>query len=183
MRRPGRGAGPPRDAVFVDPELVAAVEFREWTAVGSLRAPVFKGLRDDRDPRDVVREDAAVPQTDSRRAPAHAAACRRSGGAEIEVEGRRLKLTNLDKVLYPQTGFTKGDLIDYHRRIAEVALPHLRDRPLTLKRYPDGVEGEHFYEKQCPSHRPDWVRHHDGVDSRHTEPRHRTSAWPRTCPR
>ena len=77
---------------------------------------------------------------------------------EVEVEGRTLRLTNLDKVMYPKTGFTKGDLIDYYVRIAPVLLPHLHDRPLTLKRYPDGVEGQHFYEKQCPSHRPDWVQ-------------------------
>jgi bifunctional non-homologous end joining protein LigD len=77
---------------------------------------------------------------------------------EVEVEGRRLKLSNLDKVLYPKPGFTKGEVVDYYRRVAPVVLPHLRDRALTLKRYPDGVEGQHFYEKQCPSHRPEWVR-------------------------
>jgi bifunctional non-homologous end joining protein LigD len=77
---------------------------------------------------------------------------------EVEVEGRRLKLSNLEKVLYPAVGFTKGQVIDYYTRIAPVLLPHLRGRPLTLKRYPDGVNGEFFYEKQCPSHRPDWVR-------------------------
>jgi bifunctional non-homologous end joining protein LigD len=77
---------------------------------------------------------------------------------EVEVEGRRLKLSNLEKVLYPAVGFTKGQVIDYYRRVGPVLLPHLRGRPLTLKRYPDGVEGEFFYEKQCPSHRPDWVR-------------------------
>jgi bifunctional non-homologous end joining protein LigD len=77
---------------------------------------------------------------------------------EVEVEGRRLKLSNLDKVFYPSTGFTKGQVIDYYRQVAPALLPHLHDRPLTLKRYPDGVEGQYFYEKQCPSHRPDWVR-------------------------
>ena len=77
---------------------------------------------------------------------------------EVEVEGRRLSLSNLDKVMYPAVGFTKGQVIDYYTRVAPVLLPHLRDRPLTLKRYPNGVEGGHFYEKQCPSHRPDWVR-------------------------
>jgi bifunctional non-homologous end joining protein LigD len=77
---------------------------------------------------------------------------------EVEVEGRRLKLSNLDKVLYPQAGFTKGQVIDYYTRVSPALLPHLRDRALTLKRYPDGVEGPYFYEKQCPSHRPDWVR-------------------------
>jgi bifunctional non-homologous end joining protein LigD len=74
------------------------------------------------------------------------------------VDGRRLSLSNLDKVLYPRTGFTKGQVIDYYTRIAPAVLPHLRGRPLTLKRYPDGVEGQHFYEKQCPRHAPDWVR-------------------------
>jgi bifunctional non-homologous end joining protein LigD len=77
---------------------------------------------------------------------------------EIEVEGRRLSLSNLDKVFYPATGFTKGQVIEYYTRIAPVLLPHLRGRHLTLKRYPDGVDGQYFYEKQCPRHRPDWVR-------------------------
>ena len=77
---------------------------------------------------------------------------------EVEVEGRRLSLSNLDKVMYPQTGFTKGQVIDYYTRIAPALLPHLRNRPLTLKRYPNGVEGQFFYEKRCPSHAPDWVR-------------------------
>ncbi len=77
---------------------------------------------------------------------------------EVEVEGRRLKLSNLDKVFYPAVGFTKGQVIDFYRRVAPVLLPHLRDRPLTLKRYPDGVEGQFFYEKQCPSYRPDWIK-------------------------
>jgi bifunctional non-homologous end joining protein LigD len=77
---------------------------------------------------------------------------------EVEIEGRTLSLSNLDKLLYPQAGFAKGHVIDYYTRVAPVLLPHLRGRPLTLKRYPDGVEGPYFYEKQCPSHRPEWVR-------------------------
>jgi bifunctional non-homologous end joining protein LigD len=77
---------------------------------------------------------------------------------EVEVEGRRLSLSNLDKVLYPEVGFTKGQVIDYYTRIAPYVLPHLRDRPLTMKRYPNGVEDKYFYEKRCPSHAPDWVR-------------------------
>jgi bifunctional non-homologous end joining protein LigD len=77
---------------------------------------------------------------------------------EVDVDGRRLSLSNLDKVLYPAVGFTKGQVIDYYTRVAPVLIPHLRDRPLTLKRYPNGVDGKFFYEKNCPSHRPDWVR-------------------------
>ncbi len=77
---------------------------------------------------------------------------------EVGVEGRRLSLSNLTKVMYPEVGFTKGEVIDYYTRVSQAVLPHLRDRPLTLKRYPNGVEGQHFYEKNCPSHAPEWVR-------------------------
>ena len=77
---------------------------------------------------------------------------------EIEVAGKKIMVSNLEKVLYPAAGFTKGQVIDYYIRIAPVLLPHLKNRPITLKRYPDGVDGFFFYEKQCPSHRPDWVK-------------------------
>ena len=77
---------------------------------------------------------------------------------EVAVGERTLSLSNLDKVLYPRAGFTKGHVIDYYTRIAPVLLPHLRARPLTLKRYPNGVGDKFFYEKRCPAHRPDWVR-------------------------
>jgi bifunctional non-homologous end joining protein LigD len=76
---------------------------------------------------------------------------------KVEIEGRRLALSNLDKVLYPEAGFTKGQVIDYYVRVAPVLLPHLAGRPLTLKRYPNGVAGMFFYEKNCPRHRPEWV--------------------------
>ena len=78
--------------------------------------------------------------------------------AQLVVEGRKLSVSNLDKILYPKVRFTKGQVIDYFIRVAPVLLPHLKDRPLTMKRYPDGVEGEFFYEKNCPSHRPKWVK-------------------------
>jgi bifunctional non-homologous end joining protein LigD len=77
---------------------------------------------------------------------------------EVEIDGRTLSLSNLDKVLYPAAGFAKGHVIDYYTRVSPVLLPHLRGRPLTLKRYPNGVDGGHFYEKQCPSHAPEWVQ-------------------------
>jgi bifunctional non-homologous end joining protein LigD len=78
--------------------------------------------------------------------------------AKLIVENRKIQVSNLDKVLYPKVGFTKGQMIDYYIRVAPVLLPHLKDRPLTMKRYPDGVEGEFFYEKNCPEHRPKWVQ-------------------------
>jgi len=130
------GETPPREAVFCEPRLVVEVEFALWTMAGSLRHPVYVGLRDDKDAGDVVREDPARPT----------------------VEGRELKLTNLDKVLYPKTGFTKGDLIDFYREIAPVLLAHLQGRALTVTRWPDGVEGKSFFQKHAPAHRPEWVR-------------------------
>jgi len=78
--------------------------------------------------------------------------------AELIVEDRKIQVSNLSKVLYPKVAFTKGEVIDYYIRVSPLLLPHLKDRPLTMKRYPDGVEGEFFYEKNCPKHRPEWVQ-------------------------
>jgi bifunctional non-homologous end joining protein LigD len=76
----------------------------------------------------------------------------------VDIQGKQVRVSNLDKVLWPEVGFTKGQMIDYYARIAPVLLPHLKGRPLTLKRYPNGVNGMHFYEKNCPEHRPEWVQ-------------------------
>ncbi|MFZ6005487.1 MAG: non-homologous end-joining DNA ligase [Actinomycetota bacterium] len=84
----------------------------------------------------------------------------------VELDGRTLKITNLDKVLYPEAGFTKAEVIDYYVRIAPVMLPHIADRGLTLRRYPNGVDGKSFFEKRCPSHRPEWVGTFDGPGDR-----------------
>ena len=92
---------------------------------------------------------------------------RAAQGESLEVGGRQIALRNADKVLYPQTGFTKREVVGYYRRLAPVLVPHLRDRPLTLKRYPDGVDGEHFYEKQCPSYAPGWLPTIDVPSGRH----------------
>lgn len=80
------------------------------------------------------------------------------GKSQLEIGGTKIEVSNLDKVLYPKTGFTKGQVIDYYIKISPQLLPHLKDRPITLKRYPEGVEGFFFYEKQCPGHRPKWVK-------------------------
>ena len=78
--------------------------------------------------------------------------------SQLTIGNKKLSVSNLDKVLYPQAGFTKGQMIDYYIHVSEVLLPHLKDRPLTLKRYPNGVEQPFFYEKESPAHRPDWVK-------------------------
>ena len=166
------GPKPPREALFVEPSLVAEVEFREWTAEGVMRAPSFKGLREDRAPEDVVLERLEVgsgepPELDAPEAEAPEARSPEALFEQVErlsedaisvvVDGRQLRISNWDKVLFPQAGFTKGDLIAYYARVASAVLPHVHDRPLTLKRYPNGVDAPYFYEKQSPSHRPEWV--------------------------
>ncbi|HET7416789.1 MAG TPA: DNA ligase D [Solirubrobacterales bacterium] len=148
------GPKPPKGSRFVEPRLVAEIEFREMTKEGVLRHAAYKGLREDKPATEVELERASDPQGESLTSRAVKRPRRK---AAVTVEGRELELSNLDKVLYPQAGFTKGELIDWYARIGEVLLPHLRGRPLTLKRYPEGVEGKHFYEKRCPKHRPDWV--------------------------
>ncbi len=150
----GAGTKPPKSALFVEPQLVAEFEFREMTKEGMVRHGAFKGLREDKPADEVELEQATDPQGERLTA---TAVKRPRNKAAVTVEDHELELSNLDKVLYPKTGFTKGELIDWYARIGEVLLPHLRGRPLTLKRYPEGVEGKHFYEKRCPKHRPDWV--------------------------
>jgi len=148
---PFSGPQPPRGANFVEPELVVEVEFRQWTHDRILRHSSYKGLREDKPSEAVLLEE---PMTEAPYEVVHST----KRAVEIEVQGRTLKLTNREKVMYPRSGFTKGELIDYYAAVAPVLLPHLAGRPLTLKRYPDGVEGKYFYEKRCPPHRPDWVR-------------------------
>jgi bifunctional non-homologous end joining protein LigD len=143
------GERPPAGARFCEPELVVDVEFARWTAKGNLRAAIYKGLRTDKPARQVVREDTAAA------APSHR---RGAKDAETTLAGRALKLSNLDKVLYPKTGFTKGELIAYYETVAPVMLRHLAGRPLTVTRWPDGVHAKSFFQKQAPAHRPEWVR-------------------------
>ncbi len=139
---------PPRTATFTDPEVVVEVEFREWTKDGALRAPAYKALRTDKRPRDVKRES-----------PHHAQEANGGVGDRKIADGRPLRvLTNPTKVLYPAAGLTKQQVVDYYTAIAPALLGHLRDRPLTVKRYPDGVDGKAFFQKSSPSHRPPWVR-------------------------
>ncbi len=128
----------PSDVVWLEPKLVAEIEFAEWTREGRLRAPVYQGLRDDKTASDVRRQRPSVP--------------------DVIRKGRReLRLTNLDKPFWVEEGITKGDVITYYREVAEVLVPHLRQRPFTMKRYPDGWQGKNFFQKQAPSHMPSWI--------------------------
>ncbi len=133
------------DVTWVRPELVCEVEFAEWTHDGHLRAPTFKRLRDDKTPL----ETAAS-----------------SGGHVV-------KLSNLDKLFWPDEGITKGDLLEYYAAVSPVLLPHLRDRPFTMRRYPDGAFGKAFFQKDAPSHMPDWIPTYRAEVSTREAPRKR----------
>ncbi len=181
MRRPDPPCGGPipkeKGATWTEPRLVCEVEFSEWTEEGLLRQPVFLRFRDDKKPEECVRAagqrgGGAAGQDES------------PGGDELSAQSvvdsapdesgettpskrpprrpaappRRIEFTNLQKTFWPDEGYTKGDLIEYYRSIAPWILPYLADRPVVLTRYPDGVNGKSFFQKDAPGFVPDWIR-------------------------
>jgi bifunctional non-homologous end joining protein LigD len=141
------------DVIWVEPKLVAEVEFVEWTHDGRLRAPAYKGLREDKEATEVRREQP-MP-------------------TEVRKGKRILKLSNLDKPFWPEEGITKGDLISYYQRVAPALVPHLKDRPFTMKRYPDGWQGKFFFQKDAPKGIPEWIPTASIVVSTRDKPRQR----------
>lgn len=143
---------------WVRPELVCTVRFSSWTPEQRLRAPVFLGLRPEANPKDCVREAGGQPaDTGSAQPLSPPLLAGRQEEISLTVDGRRLKFTNLNKVFFPREGYKKRDVINYYGAVAHLILPHLKDRPLSLKRYPDGIEGEHFFQKEAPAGIPSWV--------------------------
>lgn len=144
------------NVTWVKPEVVCQVRFLEWTQDGILRAPVFVGLREDKAPGEVVREESIAAEPASR----HTSGTIDLSGREavVEVDGHRLKLTNLDKIFFPKDGCRKRDLLEFYDRVSAWLLPHLKDRPLSMKRYPNGIGEEFFFQKNAGSHFPDWMR-------------------------
>jgi bifunctional non-homologous end joining protein LigD len=130
------------DVQWVEPRLVAEVEFSEWTHDNRLRQPSYQGLREDKAPEEVRKEEPMPTE---------------SMPTEITKGKRIIKLTNLDKPFWPEEGISKGDLLAYYREVAPVLVPHLKDRPFTMRRYPDGAGGKAFFQKDAPSHMPDWI--------------------------
>jgi bifunctional non-homologous end joining protein LigD len=149
------------DVQWVEPRLVAEVSFGEWTHDGHVRHPAYQGLREDKAPEEVVEEPVAPPADDL--------------PAEIRKGKRALKLSNLDKPFWPEEGITKGDLLRYYRAIAPVLVPHLKDRPFTMRRYPDGAYREAFFQKDAPKHMPDWIPTFRALVSTRDKPR--TKKW------
>ncbi len=146
-----------KGATWVRPEVMCQVRFTERTPDGMLRAPVFVTLRDDKSPPQIV--EPAVEETPEVESEPRTNGLDLSGReATVEIDGHRLKFTNLDKVFFPKDGWKKRDLLSFYDRVSEWLLPHLKDRPLSMKRYPNGIEDEYFFQKNAPTHFPDWLR-------------------------
>ena len=174
-------------AHWVRPEVVVEVKFNEWTADGKLRQPIFLGVRDDKSPREVGRERDSVQHRTIRRAGRQAAATgnrkpprrrskgapaasssivkqldaieRRGGDGTLDFpDGASLAVTSLDKVFFPAEGYTKGDVMRHYARVADAILPWLQDRPLVLKRFPNGFRGQSFFQQNAGDNVPDGVR-------------------------
>jgi len=143
------------DVQWVDPQLVAQVRFGEWTHDGHLRHPAYLGIREDKEAGEVTR---ARPIQDV-----------------VKKGKRELKLSNLDKLFWPDEGITKGDLLEYYQAVSDVLVPHLKDRPFTMRRYPDGAYGKAFFQKDAPSHMPEWIPRHRALVS--TRDKARTKKW------
>ena len=141
------GSQPPtRGVTWVRPELVAMIKFSNWTTGKHLRAPVFLGLRDDVHPPAVRRESPSSLLSGT------------ENEVSLSIDAHRLKLTNLNKVLFPGDRYTKRDLLNYYDAVAHLILPHLRDRPLSLKRYPNGIDAAYFFQKDMPANQGSWLR-------------------------
>ena len=140
---------PDKGITWVKPELVCQVKYANWTTDHRLRAPVFLGLRNDVTARQVAREDAAAPRTEL---------LSDLKEASLLIGSQTLKFTNLKKVYYPDEGYTKRDVLNYYDGVAGLILPHLKDRPLSLKRYPNGIKQDYFFQKDAPESFAPWLR-------------------------
>lgn len=157
---------------WVRPEMVARIKYANWTDDTHLRAPVFLGIRKDRPPQDCT-FSAAQPEREGITPPAIESPPRSKGPARdaafedlahgtseslrLQVDGRTLALTHLNKIYFPESGIRKRDLLAYYHRIADHILPFLKDRPLVMRRYPNGIEASSFFQKEAPTSIPEWI--------------------------
>lgn len=152
-----------KDVTWVKAQLVCQVRFLEWTHEGMLRAPVFVALRDDKASDEVIREEPMELVDEPKLinpepVAAEAKLDLKGKEAALDIDGHRLKFTNLDKLYFPKDGWKKRDLLAFYDAVSEYLLPHLKDRPLSLKRYPNGIAEEFFFQKNASTHFPEWMR-------------------------
>ena len=163
FRKPAPGeASPEKNAHYVRPELVCKVRFTEWTDSGGIRQPSFLGLVENADPRECVYDGpgSLTPPSESveENIPEKTAPSGRSKDTTPQPAAPKASVTNPEKVFWPNDGYTKGDLVEYYRAISKWMLPYLKDRPVMLTRWPDGIEGKMFYQKDAPAFAPPWIR-------------------------
>jgi len=146
---------------WVKPDVVCTVKFNSWTDDLRLRAPVFLGLRNDQSPEECIREAgagaAAVP-AEAKPEVSLPLLAEGINETSLTIDTRKLKFTNLKKIYYPQENYTKRDVINFYDAVSGLLVPHIKDRPLSLKRYPDGIAGEYFFQKEVPTGAPEWLR-------------------------
>jgi bifunctional non-homologous end joining protein LigD len=156
---PKKGALPKgADHTWVEPRLVCDVRYKEMTADGLLRQSVFVRFRDDKKPEDVQMPGSGERGVGPEGGDREPASRRKEPLPTPHSPIREVKLSNLDKIFWPDEQYTKGDLIEYYRSIAPWLLPYLKDRPVVLTRYPDGIDGKSFYQKDAPGFVPDWIQ-------------------------
>ena len=146
---------PDKGHTWVEPSLVVEVRYKEWTNEGLLRQPVFLHFRDDKKPTDCVKAGNRKRETGNDDV---SPATFPVSPVPFPEEPREVRFSNLDKVFWPDDGYTKGDLIEYYRAISPWLLPYLKDRPVVLTRFPDGITGKSFFQKDAPGFIPDWMR-------------------------
>lgn len=147
-------------ATWVQPKLIAEVKFQEWTADGHMRQPVFLGLRDDKSPKDITKENVV---------PVKKAALKTKRQNASTTVNSKAVFTNLDKLYWKKEKITKGDVISYYDAIAEYMMPYMKDRPQSLNRTPDGANGMNFYQKDMTDKAPDWITLHPSYSDSNKE--------------
>lgn len=147
-----------KEITWVEPRLICEVEFAEWTPDNRMRHPVFVAMREDKSPREVVIEKAAPAGEVKKEAEKKHDFQPSATAATInKINGKPVRISNRDKIFWPDEGFTKGDLIDYYGSVADLMVPYLVDRPQSLNRHPDGIYGESFYQKDMGGRKPAWA--------------------------
>ena len=150
-----------KTTTWVEPKLVCEVRYRERTPDGLLRHSAFLRMRDDKGPEDCERQGFGVENDDQQVLRSAQDDKPTEGDKPPQVTREKINFTNLQKIYWPADKYTKGDLVDYYRAVSKWILPYLRNRPLVLTRFPDGIEGKQFYQKDAPEFAPDWIRTHE----------------------
>ncbi len=155
--RPSEAIPETKTTTWIEPRYVCEVRFREWTPDGVLRHPAFQRMRDDKQPHDCERQGWSEPSAVPNEKAVATAATEPPPAPKTKAQ-KTISLSNLNKIFWPAEKYTKGDLIEYYKGIAPWILPYLKNRPVVMTRFPDGIDGKSFYQKDAPEFAPDWIR-------------------------